>query len=145
MNPRRDWSDARRKIEDEGRCRLCSATGVKIDAAHVLGRRYDRPRVEGSSTKVLYVHPDSVVGLCSDTVVESSVGPDGVSENRVRRGCHSRYDAGEVSILAVLTVDEQVRAVQDAGGIELARRRIDAPDYSNEIRAARAAQRVRTA
>jgi hypothetical protein len=124
MTVRRDWSDARRKIEDEGRCRLCSATGIKIDAAHVLGRRYDRPRVEGSSTKVLYVHPDSVIPLCSST-------PD-------RVGCHYRYDAGEVSILAVLTPDEQLRAVTDAGGIELARRRIDPTDYTKEICAARA-------
>jgi hypothetical protein len=137
MTVRRDWSDARRKIEDEGRCRLCSVTGVKIDAAHVLARRYDRPRVAGSSTKVLYVHPDSVLPLCSDSVVESSTGPDGVPENRVRPGCHTRYDAGEVSILAVLTPDEQLRAVQDAGGIELARRRIDAPDYRREIEEAR--------
>ena len=123
MTPRRDWSDARQKVQDEGRCRLCSATGIKIDAAHVLGRRFDRPRVEGSSTKVLYVHPDSIVPLCAST-------PD-------RVGCHYRYDAGEVSILAVLTRAEQVRAVQDAGGIELARRRIDAPDYRPAIEQAR--------
>lgn len=126
MTVRRDWSDARRKVEDEGRCRLCSATGVRLEAAHILGRRYDRPRVAGSSTKVLYCHPDSIIPLCGST-------PD-------RVGCHYRYDAGEVSILAVLTPDEQIRAVQDAGGIELARRRIDAPDYRPEIQKARAAE-----
>ena len=131
MTPRRDWSDARQKVQDEGRCRLCSAVGVKLDAAHVLGRRFDRPRVAGSSTKVLYVHPDSIVPLCSDQVVEDGQG------SRVRVGCHYRYDAGEVSILAVLTPDEQVRAVQDAGGIELARRRVDAPDYRPAIEQAR--------
>lgn len=128
MTPRRDWSDARQKVQEEGRCRLCSVVGVKLDAAHVLGRRYDRPRVAGSSTKVLYVHPDSIVPLCSDHVTD---------DNKVRPGCHYRYDAGEVSILAVLTPDEQVRAIQDAGGIELARRRIDAPDYRPAIEQAR--------
>ncbi len=131
MTLRRDWSDARQKIEDSGpSCRLCSIAGVKIDAAHVMGRRYDRPRVEGSSTKVRYVHPDSVIPLCADQIVEG----------KVRRGCHSKYDAGEVSILAVLTLEEQIRAVEEAGGIELARRTIDAPDYSKEIRRARVEQ-----
>lgn len=128
MTVRRDWSDARRKVDDEGRCRLCSATGLPLEAAHILGRRYDRPRVEGSTTKTLYVRPSSIVPLCGST-------PD-------REGCHSRYDSGEVSILAVLTLEEQLRAVEDAGGIELARRRIDAPDYENGIRAARAVARI---
>lgn len=136
MTVRRDWSDARRKIEEEGRCRLCSATGVKLDAAHILGRRYDRPRVPGSATKVLYVHPDSVIPLCHDQVVEAT-DRDGRASSRVRKGCHTRFDSGEVSILAILNPDEQVRAVQDAGGIELARRRIDAPDYREAIEQAR--------
>jgi hypothetical protein len=123
MTLRRDWSDARRKVDDEGRCRLCSATGVRLEAAHILGRRYDRPRVEGSTAKTLYVRPASIVPLCGST-------PE-------REGCHSRYDSGDVSILAVLTRAEQLQAVEDAGGIELARRRIDAPDYRGPIELAR--------
>lgn len=123
MALRRDWSDARQKVEDEGRCRLCSATGIKLDAAHLIGRRFDRPRVEGSSTRVLYVHPDSIVPLCANQVVETG------GEARVRVGCHYQYDAGDVSLLSVVTLDEQLRAVQDAGGIELARLRLDRPAY----------------
>lgn len=122
MTVRRDWSDARRKVEDEGRCRLCSAVGVKLDAAHISGRRFDRPRVEGSSSRVLYVHPDAIVPLCANTVVG----------DQVRTGCHYRYDAGEVSLLAVLTLDEQIRAVRDAGGIESARIRLDRPAYGGD-------------
>jgi hypothetical protein len=83
-----------------------------------MGRRYDRPRVEGSTTKVLYVHPDSIWVACSD--------------------CHRAYDAKEIGILPFLTLAEQVRAVQDAGSIESARRRLDAPDYRTAVRQARA-------
>lgn len=127
MTVRRDWSDARRKVEDEGRCRLCSAVGVKLDAAHLVGRRFDRPRVEGSSSRVLYVHPDAIVPLCANTVVGNG------GDARVRVGCHYKYDAGDVSLLAVLTLDEQIRAVRDAGGIELARLRLDSPAYRGVV------------
>ena len=115
---RRDWSDARQKVEDAGRCSRCLRSDVRLEAAHVMGRRYDRPRVEGSTTKVLYVHPDSVWAACSD--------------------CHRAYDAKEIGILPFLTLAEQVRAVQDAGSIEGARRRLDAPDYRPAIQRARA-------
>ena len=122
---RRDWSDARQKVEDEGRCRRClqpPSYDRKLEAAHVIGRRHDRPRVEGSTTKVLYVHPDSVVPLCAT--------PQG-------DGCHQLYDAHRISLLPFLTLAEQVRAVQDAGSIESARRRLDPLDYTEEIRQAR--------
>ena len=118
---RRDWSDARRKVEDEGRCRRClrpPSYDRKLEAAHVIGRRHDKPRVEGSTTKVLYVHPDSIWVACSD--------------------CHRAYDAKEIGILPFLTLAEQVRAVQDAGSIESARRRLDPLDYTEEIKRARA-------
>lgn len=114
---RRDWSDARRKVDDEGRCRRCLRSDVRLEAAHVLGRRYDKPRVEGSTTKVLYVHPDSIVPLCTS--------------------CHQLYDAHRIGILGSLTPAEQVRAVQDAGSIESARRRLDPLDYTDEMRQAR--------
>ena len=129
MTLRRDWSDARRKVtDDEGRCRRCLRNDVPLEAAHVLGRRYDRPRVEGSTTRVLYVHPDSVVPLCGDRI----------EGNRPVEGCHSLYDSKRIGILGFLTLAEQVRAVEDAGSIEAARRRLDPLDYSEEIREARA-------
>ena len=127
MSLRRDWSDARRKVDDEGKCRACgrpSAYDRTLQAAHILGRRYDRPRVEGSRSKVFYVHPDSIVPLCST--------PQG-------DGCHQLYDAHRLSILSVLSLEEQVRAVSDAGSIESARRRLDPLDYSDKIRRARGA------
>lgn len=117
MTVRRDWSDARQKIEAEGRCRVCLRGDKKLDAAHIIGRRYDRPRVEGSTTKILWVNPLSVFAACRD--------------------CHFEYDAHRLSILKHLTVEEQIQAVKDAGGIELARRRIDPLDYRPEIEEAR--------
>jgi hypothetical protein len=117
MGPRRDWSDARQKVEDEGRCRRCYRFDVPLEAAHVIGRRFDRPRVDGSTTSVLFVHPDSIWVACRD--------------------CHSKYDRHEIGILAYLTLAEQVRAVQDAGSIESARRRLEPLDYHEEIRQAR--------
>ena len=114
---RRDWSDARQKVDDAPGCRRCRRSDVRLEAAHVLGRIYDRPRVEGSTTKVLYVHPDSVIPLCPD--------------------CHRAYDAHEVGILERLEPAEQVRAVQDAGSIESARRRLDPLDYTPTMLTAR--------
>jgi hypothetical protein len=130
---RRDWTDARSKVDHEGRCRVCKRRG-RLEAAHVIGRANDRRkpcRVCNGAGKlttghgwgslgpcdacngaghelegVLYVHPDSIVPLCSV--------------------CHSRYDGSALPLLDLLpylTIDEQVRAVQDAGGLELARHR----------------------
>ena len=113
MGPRRDWRDARNKVEDEGRCRLCHiARG--LEAAHVLGRRFDRPKL---GQKTLWVNPDSVVPLC--------------------RACHSEYDAHEVSILPRLTRAEQLQALKDAGTIEAVRRRTDPLDFARPIERAR--------
>lgn len=98
------------KLEEEPWCRLCGGT-YNLQKAHTLGRKYDQPK---PGRKELYVDPDSIVILC---------GP--FSEHK----CHPRYDAHEISILNVLTEAEQVKAVQDAGGIEAARRRLDAPAF----------------
>ena len=123
---RRDWSDARQKVDDEGRCRRClhpPGYDRKLEAAHIIGRKHDKPRVEGSTTSVLYVHPDSVVPLCAT--------PQG-------DGCHQLYDAHRLTLLPFLTKEEQLRAVEDAGSIESARRRLDPLDYTDEMRQARA-------
>jgi hypothetical protein len=103
---RRDWSAARLKLEDEGRCRVCQRGDVKLDAAHVIGRFRD-PEVRPG---VRRVDPDAIVPLCGPAVDSDT--------------CHGRYDAHRLDLLPHLTVDEQVRAVQDAGGLEAARRRI---------------------
>lgn len=101
--PRRDWSAARLKVQLEGVCRLgrdhqCQG---EIDAAHVTGREHDPASPDPDFD--LEVRPDSVLPLC--------------------RRHHKLYDTHNVDVLQVLTIDEQVRAVLDLDGIELARRR----------------------
>lgn len=95
---RRDWSAGRAKVEAEGRCRSCGAMW-SLETAHIIGRSRDR-RVGG----IAVVDEDSVIPLC--------------------RGCHEAYDQADLDILPVLTVAEQARAVQDAGGMITALRRV---------------------
>jgi hypothetical protein len=92
---RRDWTEARTKVETEGRCRL-SHTGEclgPLAAAHVVGRQADDSRV---------VHADDVIPLCTHH--------------------HGLYDARRVSILECLTYEEQARAVAKLGIIRAAKR-----------------------
>lgn len=140
--PRRYWADAEAK---RGGCRVCAAWPAEL--AHVAGRRYDKPRecarcegrgyTESGTTHpedyeqhpcrfcegtgrlaTLYVHPDSVVPLC--------------------RGCHDRYDGRaqpRLDLLGHLTVGEEVRAIIDLGGLELARVRLAPSQYRGVSRA----------
>lgn len=105
--PTRNWQDARRKVEQERRCRVCGADPFlggrgRLEAAHVIGRENDE-EVGG----VRWVNPLDVVPLCGD--------------------CHRAYDARELDLLPYLTVGEQARAVQVAGGIAAALRRVGGP------------------
>lgn len=78
----KDWSAARAKVAAEGRCRCgCGAT-EGLQAAHVLGQRYDR---DG------FVYPDHVIPLA--------------------RPCHESYDAHRLNIRPLLTADEWEAAV----------------------------------
>jgi hypothetical protein len=97
---RRDWSDARAKIEREGRCRVCGHSR-DVEAAHVIGRRCDERRVGPRGGKYIYVHPDSVVPLCG-----------GFSD----KNHHGMYDAYRLDLYPWLTESEWDKAVQDAGG-----------------------------
>lgn len=98
----RDWTPARAKVEREGRCRVCPAT-VFLQAAHVIGRRYDpahpHPRQKGERI----VMADAVVPLCPT--------------------CHDRYDTHQLNLLDHLTDAEYIHAV-DLVGAGQARRRI---------------------
>lgn len=107
--PDRDWTDARAKVELEGRCRVCGSS-YGLEAAHVMGRKYDQPLHSG--TKTLYVNPLDIVPL----------GPV----------CHRRFDAHELDLLPYLAPEEQVRAVELAGSIETAFRRL-APSAYREV------------
>lgn len=101
---KRDWSDARAKVDEEQVCRVCGSN-ENVEAAHIIGREHDEPLL-GSQT--LYVHPNRIVPLC---------GPFS------RMKCHVAFDANALDVLGFLTTVEQAQAVQDAGSIESARRR----------------------
>lgn len=118
--PKRDWKDARAKVDAEGVCRICGES-ANLEAAHVMGRKHDEPKTPGSKT--LYVKPERVVPLC---------GP-------FPAGCHGDVDHHRVDLLPYLTKEEQVQAVQDAGSIETARVRLAPSAYKTEIRERNAA------
>ena len=109
--PKRDWSDAVQKRDAEGRCRVCHIERG-LEMAHITGRRNDQPK---PGTKTLYVHPDSIVPLCSVD--------------------HRAYDARELDLLPYLTTEEQARAVLDAGSLTLAFRRTAPTSYRVEVAA----------
>lgn len=113
--PKRDWSDARRKVEDEMVCRVCGGN-QDVQAAHVIGRECDEPSVSvfDKQNTILYVAPDSIVPLCGQFSPLK---------------CHVEYDAHALDLLEFLTPAEQVQAVRDAGGIESARRRTSPSSY----------------
>ena len=101
----RDWSDAEEK---RGPCRVCGHSR-DVDLAHVIGREHDAVITGPRGGKKIYVHKDSVVPLCG-----------AFSESF----CHRLYDQRQLDLLPYLDLYEQIRAVEDAGGIELARNRI---------------------
>lgn len=104
--PKRDWADARAKVEEEACCRICkkeAGSGRPLEAAHILGREHDQPRATRPS--VLYVDPDRIIPAC---------GP-------YPAGCHGLVHQKAVDILPVLTIEEQIRALKDAGGLQHAR------------------------
>jgi hypothetical protein len=109
-SPRRDWSDAEAK---RTYCRVCGSF-KHLELAHTMGRLHDKPKVEGGRT--LWVNPHSVIPLC---------GP-------FPEGCHGAYDHHQLDILSFLTLQEQAQAVLEAGGIELARRRL-APSLYRKV------------
>jgi len=121
--PKRDWTDARAKVEHEHCCRICkkeAASGRPLEAAHVLGREHDEPKVSGVTgepLKELYVHPDRIFPAC---------GP-------FPGGCHGDAEYRRINVLPFLTLEEQLQAVRDAGGIELARIRLAPVEHREEI------------
>jgi len=116
--PKRIWDDARAKVDLEARCRVCGwepADTDELDAAHIMGRKYDQPAHTG--TKTLYVNPLDIVPLCPVFAPEQ---------------CHQRFDAHELDLLPFLAPEEQTRAVELAGGIEAARKRLAPSAYRLE-------------
>lgn len=116
--PKRDWTDARAKVELEARCRVCGyepGNPDMLDAAHIMDRKYDQPAHTG--TRTLYVNPLDIAPLCPVFAPER---------------CHQRFDAHELDLLPFLAPEEQTRAVELAGGIEAARKRLAPSAYRLE-------------
>jgi hypothetical protein len=95
MRRHRNWAEARSKVINAGRCRVCRTGQPPIDAAHIIPRSLSPNGGE---------HADAICELC--------------------RSCHSRYDRHELDLLPYLSLAEQLSAVTVAGGIEAARRQI---------------------
>lgn len=113
---KRDWSEALDKVEEEGRCRACSVPAgsyidgfpVQLEAAHVIGRKYDEVEIGPRGGKTLVVKRESVIPLCN--------------------ACHLQYDAHRLDLLPFLFLPEQIEAVRAAGGISSANRRLSGRD-----------------
>jgi hypothetical protein len=103
---RRDWSEARAKVDQEGRCRVCGSSW-RVEAAHVVPRSVAPNGGE---------HPDSIVPLCGDYV-------DHVT-GKATKGCHSRYDdkSEGFSLEPYLTASEFEAAAAAAGSWGMAKR-----------------------
>jgi hypothetical protein len=84
--PRRDWKQARAKVDREMECRVCR-TGDSLQAAHTIGRIHDP--ADGK------VRARDIVPLCPS--------------------CHQLYDARRLDLLPYLNYDEQAAAVEHLG------------------------------
>lgn len=106
-------------------CRVCGATGRKIELAHVIGTTHDLKNVSvcehgGHSVRVATVLPDRVVPLC---------GPQ-----QQPGTCHYRLDLGhDLELWDHLTRAEKVQAVSDAGSLGQALKRCARPSYLDRI------------
>lgn len=106
--PRCSWQAAIRKLEREGACRVCGCT-TDVQAAHTVSRQLQDVEVEGPrGGRYLLVKEDAVVPLCGD----------------FGNGCHGKYDRRELDLLPYLFLAEQINAVEAAGGIASAYRRL---------------------
>ena len=79
---KRSWTEARAKVDAEGRCRVCG--GPNPEAAHIVSRAQVRA---GAGE-----HPANIVPL--------------------DRKCHALFDAGDLDLLPFLTPEEQAKAVE---------------------------------
>ncbi len=105
---RRDWRRALRKVNQEGQCRVCKSQ-VNLQAAHTISRRLQDVEIEGPRGGImLLVKADAIVPLCEQH--------------------HLEYDARELDLLPYLFLHEQVYAVETAGGIALANKRLSGPN-----------------
>ena len=104
---KRSWTEARAKVDAEGRCRVCG--GPNPEAAHLIPRSRVRP---GAGE-----HPDNIVPL--------------------DRECHALFDAGQLDLLPYLTPVEQAKAAElHPGGMLGALGRVTGVRWAPESEAA---------
>ncbi len=105
---KRDWREALRKVNQEGQCRVCKSQ-VNLQAAHTISRRLQDVEVEGPrGGTMLLVKADAIVPLCYKH--------------------HFEFDARRLDLLPYLFLHEQVYAVETAGGIMSALKRLSGPN-----------------
>jgi hypothetical protein len=90
----RYWDGAREKVRREGRCRLCPEV-YGLQFAHTIGRVHDEKVQLEDGTFAIFVDPFDGIPLCPQ--------------------CHQDYDHRRVSILEVMTLEEQAAAVSHIG------------------------------
>lgn len=90
----RYWTAARDKVRREGRCRVCGTT-YGLQFAHTIGRKHDQCVELEDGSWAVFVDPDDGIPLCAED--------------------HSAYDRRQLTILPVLTHDEQAAAVAHVG------------------------------
>lgn len=113
---RRDWAEAREKVDEEGKCRGCGRNPyyARLEAAHIVGREHDQESAcrtcggDGCSNcngygVVIYVNPLDIVPLCGPATTSST--------------CHGKQHDHLLDLLPLLTAAEQVRAVALVGSI----------------------------
>jgi hypothetical protein len=107
LNPQRIWTHARRKVQDEGRCRRCHSP-YRLDPAHIIPRsRIGAQR--GAEA------PENILPLC--------------------RTCHDLYDMGRLDLRPFLTEAEWAHARLLVGEGE-AERRLSPSTFRQESEAA---------
>ena len=136
----RDWTDARAKVDAEGKCRNCGRSDVPLEADHISGRKFDGysdcrtcngsgrklasggpcGRCGGSGkSKTKYVHPEDIVPLCGPVYDPKS--------------CHAKKHARTIDLLPILELHEELRAVRHFGGIEEARVKLAPSAYPSKV------------
>lgn len=124
--PPREWKFANAKFDERGGyCQNCG-TFTRVERAHVIGRSNDyQPPVRMADHGFEWwpgvVHPDRIILLCGPATSTTT--------------CHGMQHNRRLDILPLLTLDEQIQAVADAGGISQAYDKLAPCDSPRRVRA----------
>ncbi len=113
--PRRIWSEALDKLQDEQRCRVCRAapgtiidgSPVVLECAHTVGREHDPVEAGPRGGEVRVVKREATVPLCRDD--------------------HRAFDEHRLDLLPYLSRREEVYAAECVG-LARAYKRLSGPD-----------------